>query len=418
MKTFEATVERLLPGGAGCLTTDQGAVLLHDVAPGDRLTARITRQQRGITYGEVQHITEASPERCAPPCPVASQCGGCALQIVTASAHAAIKSDWVRHAFADAWHPQVLWQPVTPCQKGRRRVRWHLDAQQQLGFYSRGSHQVATSSMCMVLTPDLQALLQSWHSVIPALQATHIPQAVYAVALENGIHVVLEYEKKPAELPNIELNRVAEKAIQWWWNDGQVCRPLSRPVLTLHDAVPAGEQDLLLDVGPADFVQGNRSGNRMMVQQVQAWCKGAHRVVDLFSGIGNISLPLAMLGCNVHGFEMNPASVRAANSSAKRLKLNAHYAVCDLMGRLATLPETMIGADVLILDPPRKGAKQLCRQLHRLLPRQIIMIHCDPVSAARDSGLVQQQGYQLQAVRGLDLFPFSGHVESMSLWQR
>jgi|UPI00035D9E93 23S rRNA (uracil1939-C5)-methyltransferase len=418
MKTFDAAVECLLPGGAGCLTTEQGRVLLHDVAPGDRITASVTQQQRGIAHAKLERIVEASPERCAPPCPVADRCGGCALQVVKPSAHAAIKSGWVRHAFAEVWHPHVHWQSVTPCQEGRRRVRWHLNKQQQLGFYSRASHQVVASPSCMVLTPDLQALLQAWHTVTPALQASDAPQAVYAVALENGIHVVLEYKKKPAQLPIIALNTVAEKAIQWWWHDGQVARPLSRPVLQLYDSVLADEQDIQLNVGPDDFVQGNRSGNRAMLQQTQVWCKGARRVVDLFSGIGNISLPLAILGHTVHGFEMNPASVRAANASAKRLSVPARYEVCDLMGRLATLPEAMIGADVLILDPPRKGAKQLCRQLHRLLPRQIIMIHCDPASAARDSDLVAQQGYRLQAVRGLDLFPFSGHVESMSLWQR
>jgi len=157
-----------------------------------------------------------------------------------------------------------------------------------------------------------------------------------------------------------------------------------------------------------------QSGNESMIQQVLAWSEGARRVVDLFSGVGNLSLPLAASGMHVHGAEVNVASVRAANANAKRLHLDARYEQVDLFKSFDV--GSFVGADVLLIDPPRKGARNICRLLPRLMPQKVILIHCDVISAHGDAVAMMQQGYRLKALRALDLFPYSGHVESMSLW--
>jgi len=112
---------------------------------------------------------------------------------------------------------------------------------------------------------------------------------------------------------------------------------------------------------------------------------------------------------------LNAASVRAASKNAKKLGLNAEFVTANLFESFEM--EAYIGADVLILDPPRRGAKKVCSHISRLLPKKIIMISCDTAAGARDGLLLKQHGYRLRALRALDLFPGAGHVETMSLWE-
>jgi len=127
-------------------------------------------------------------------------------------------------------------------------------------------------------------------------------------------------------------------------------------------------------------------------------------------------LPLAVAtGASVFGAELNAASVRAASRNAKALACTASFKVANLFETFDL--EAYIGADILILDPPRRGARKVCQQMSRLLPKKIIMIACDPASGARDGMVLKQQGYVLKALRAIDLFPAAGHVEAMSLWE-
>lgn len=418
---LDGSVEMLLSGGLGRISSAYGAVLLPQVVAGDVVRCELVEKKRGVWHGKVLEVLQPSPQRCSAPCPMADVCGGCALQMVESSSQSSIKSAWVRQSFAKMWREDTAWMPiVTDRESRRRRVRWHINATGAIGFHARNSNTLITIAHCPVLTAPLNALLSLWTKLQQQLLAASLPMptSLYAVQVDNGIHAVLEYAVLPDTKPSLldQVLTANDTPLQWWWRDHHGCRALHKPLLHLQDIVPAGEYDLLLDVGPDDFVQADMVGNQLMVHQIQQWCKGKKRVVDLFCGIGNLSLPLAVLGAEIRGFEMNPASVRAANATAKRLKLQARYAQADLMGR--TDIEGMVGADCLILDPPRKGAKRICQQMHRLLPCSIIMIHCDPASAARDASIVHDQGFHLVAVRALDLFPFSGHVESMSYWQR
>jgi len=121
-------------------------------------------------------------------------------------------------------------------------------------------------------------------------------------------------------------------------------------------------------------------------------------------------------GAGVFGAELNAASVKAALTNANSLGVSGQFVVANLFEDFDQEP--YIGADVLILDPPRRGSKRLCHQMGRLMPKKIIMVSCDVATGARDGALLQAQGYRLKALRGLDLFSGAGHVEAMSLWVR
>ncbi len=406
--------EKILPGGETLVRVDGESVLVANTVPGDVLTLKLSGKRRGVLRGEIIEIVRPSRQRVTPPCPVATECGGCALQFVSQEHQAIVKSGWVSDAFKSFIDGQTDWTPVqVNRQRYRRRVRWFVGYDEQgafLGFYALASHRPVRHADCMVLSPALNAVRQ----IIEDGINPDAIDSVQAIELNDGIHVILEAERCPE---NILADHLGGVALQWWWRDKQqITRPLHKPVQAFHDLLPAGRTHVSLAVGPDDFVQGQDEGNCDLIAQIQTWVGNVQRIADLFCGIGNLSLPLATTtGAHVYGAELNAVSVRAASKNAKQLGLNATFEVANLFESFD--PEPYIGADVLILDPPRRGAKRVCSLMSRLLPKKIIMISCDAAAGARDGVLLKQQGYRLKALRALDLFPYAGHVETVSLWE-
>jgi len=413
--TNKGTAEKILPGGETLVRVDDESVLVANAVPGDVLQVQIQGKRRGVLRGDIVEIIRPSEQRVNARCPVAEQCGGCAMQCVSVENQAEVKSGWVRDAFKPLTDSATEWIPVQPYHdRFRRRVRWFSGQDSGggvLGFYAPASHRPVRHSVCMVVSPALNALRQ-WMEEHVDLQ--HV-DSVQAVQLDDGIHVILEAAVCP-EFSRIE--KIDALPLRWWWRDDKrITRPLKKVSDMFHDVLPVGEADIQLVIGPDDFVQGQAEGNRELITQIQAWAGSVNRIADLFCGIGNLSLPLAAAtGATVFGAELNVASVRAAMANAKVLGISATFVVANLFEAFDLEPYT--GADVLILDPPRRGAKRLCNQISRLLPKKIIMVSCDAAAGVRDGGLLQQHGYRLKALRALDMFPYAGHVETMSLWEQ
>ncbi len=420
-------VKNLLPGGDALVHISSQDSLyktcfVRQAIPGDLVSLSDIHKRRGAVRASLANVEEPSDKRVAAACLVAARCGGCALQYLHKDEHAAVKSQWVQDAFSRVITKDTQWLPVqessAPYDEGwhRRRLRWHVGSNQQkqavLGFRAYQSHDVVEIDDCMVVTGELEALRKALQFALRN-NVINLPESVYAVQLSDAIHVVLEYTGKYVldAMPDIGWQGLK---LQYWCRDKEGLRALSKPVYQLYDHLPTDTGDIAIHIGPDDFVQGQKSGNRMMIKQILAWSAGAKHVVDLFSGAGNLSLPLAASGMQVMGAEVNIASVRAANANAKRLKLPATYQQADLFGNFDV--SAFVGADILIVDPPRKGAKKICSLMNRLLPKKVILVHCDVLSGERDALEMKAQGYRLQALRALDLFPYSGHVESMSLW--
>jgi 23S rRNA (uracil1939-C5)-methyltransferase len=407
--------ERLLPGGEAAVRTSSGICLIANAVPGDHLDIRIEERRRGACRGRIQRIKGPSEQRVAEPgCSVALTCGGCALQFVRPEYQAAIKNAWVRDAFTPHLSDHVDFHGITSGEVvtgSRRRVRWWRGADAHgvfWGFHGRASHRVTRHGECMMVTPNIRQLHRQLSEMpLPGVESVQVTE------LADGMHVVLEgsHQQPVSGLPE----KVAGLPIQGWFRSGKDITPLHRPVYRMHDRLPADEDWIDLEVGPEDFIQASRAGNEAMIRQVQAWSSRARRVADMFAGFGNLSLPLAAaLRASVIGAEIQPASVVAANQSARNLGLDARYVQANLFEDFDL--SLFTGMDVLIMDPPRKGARRICMSLPVLLPRKIILVSCDIASGARDAGMIARQGYHLEAVRVLDMFPFTGHVEAMSLW--
>lgn len=400
-----------MPGGSALIRSMDCLFQLQGALPGEVISFLPAGRSHGFTQGRLMEIIKPSRWRIDPACPVAANCGGCVLQCLHPDEHGPLKSEWIRRAFDPHMRKETMW---TPCDasaqpNARRRVRYWRGEDEHgpfLGFRARGSHRVVRHPHCMQALPAIDSLRKRLETRLPASVLS-----VQITALSDGMYVVLASDAEPDAAP---LTPLADA--QWWWQGGEGVAPLSRPIKRLHDRLPAGSSWLDAEVGPEDFVQGQNEGNMEMLRQIQAWVGKAGRVVDLFSGIGNLSLPLAALGARVTGAEVHPRSVMSANRNAARLGLDARYHEADLFGRFDPTP--FIGADVLILDPPRKGAKKVCRAMNVLLPQSVIMLHCDVDAGARDANMLASYGYRLQALRAFDLFAYAGHVEAMSFWHR
>ncbi len=394
--------------------------LLQNGVPGDRIAFIPGEKRRGAMHGDLVEVIEASVDRISPLCPVASQCGGCAMQFVNTEKQADIKSGWVDAAFDKITDSKTLLLPAeTIAQHGRRRLRWYVGSDEQglfLGFRVRASHAVIRHERCHCATAPLNRLRQQLEATGEIMIQNSL-ESVQVVELYDGIHLILEGVTLPACL-EIPFHEIDGLPIQWWQRSDGVTRPLCKPVQSFHDLLPAGKENAIeLQVGPDDFIQGQAFGNCQIIEQLFDWSEGARFVVDLFSGIGNLSLPVAAAyGSRVIGAELNSASVRAANANAKRLGLNAEYIEANLFERFDVEP--FAGADLLILDPPRRGAKRVCSMMGSLLPAKIVMVNCDAASGGRDGEMLRSLGYRLHTLRALDLFPYTGHVEAMSLWVR
>jgi 23S rRNA (uracil1939-C5)-methyltransferase len=349
---------------------------------------------------------------------VAEACGGCALQALKPGLHAEIKSAWVLDAFRKSRVEKAVWIPaVQAVLHGRRRVRWYIGEDSDgvfPGFRGKNSHMVVRHHSCMTATPELNMLrLKLEESAAEVCLGRY--KSVQVVQVDDGIHVILESAAYPEKFV-APYHSLGDIPLQWWHRDEKRTVPLTRPAKYFYDLLPAGDGDNLpVQIGPDDFIQGQAEGNRQMIQQVIEWSRGAGFVVDLFSGVGNLSLPVSRaLKARVLGAELNEASVRGANANAKRLGLDARYVQVNLFEKFDVEP--FAGAGLLILDPPRRGAKKVCGMMGSLLPAKIIMVNCDVASGGRDGELLHSFGYRLHTLRALDIFPYTGHIEAMSLW--
>lgn len=408
MGMLVGTAEQVLPGGEAVVRYEQGVALVVGAFPGERVAFMPLKRRRGALRGRLMNVLSASPDRTRPLCPHADRCGGCQLQGLKVEAQMRLKSEWVRRVFQPFMSSESCFWPVSerPSLHRRRRARWHVGVKgtrRYLGFRERGSHRVVEQSHCPLVHPTMDALIRSIEGDIP-----EGVQSVQLTRLSDGIHGLFKGGKPMQDLP--------QEGVCWWHVTGEACRPIGKGRL-LHDCIHAQGVTCKLEVGPLDFVQADAEGNQAMINQLFAWAAQANFVVDLFCGIGNLSLPLALhLGCRVVGADVNPASIQRANANARRLGVQAHYKQADLFRRVDG--ERFAGADLLILDPPRSGARLVCSSLARLLPKQIVLISCDLGAAGRDASLIASLGYRLRACRAFDLFPFTGHVEAMSLWTR
>ncbi len=410
-------IERLVPGGEGLARHEDGRrAFVPGAFPGEELEPlRLEEHPQYVRVLEHRRLS-ASAERVAPPCPEVERCGGCDWMALARPAQLRAKAALVEEALgrvAGLHLPPGPLQVVTGSSAlgYRGRVRLHIDEQGRTGFLARGSHRLVPLGACLVAAPEVSAAMGRLRAL----------GGQYGAAL--GYFREAELRHAPAG-PRLSARLWPRDA-----NLGQSAKV--RQLLATLRAEPGwtvavGEEPLpttelqrwplpgaSLLASPEAFTQVNWELNQRLVAAVVegALARGAASFLDVYAGAGNFSLPLGAAGLTGVGVEEEGAALQAARRAQREQGLSGvQWLAGDAARRVARLAQARQRFDLIIVDPPRTGARPLLRGLLALGAPSLAMVSCNPVTLARDlEGLAA--AYTLEQVTAFDFFPHTHHVE-------
>ena len=426
----EVVIESLAQDGRGVAHRDGKAVFIHGALPGERVRFVYERVQRRFDEGRVQEVLEPSPNRVAPRCPHFGVCGGCSLQHLREAAQIHAKEQVLRDALAHIGRvqPASYLPPLVAGHWGYRRkarlgVKYVAKKGRLLvGFRERGSSFITELQRCEVLHPRLgQRLLELGELIAGLTIRDRVPQVEMAMG-DQTCALVLRVLTPPTTDDQARLRRFgSEHGFALYLQEGgpDSLRPLDAPA-DLNYHLPTLE--LQLHFSPLDFTHVHLELNRRLVEQALILLdpQPHERVLDLFCGIGNSTLPLPTRAGPVTGVEGEAGLVARARQNALAHGFDScRFYTADLYGPLDQEPWVQESFDRVLLDPPRSGAMELLPLLPRLGAHRILYISCYPATLARDAGvLVHELGYRLECAGVMDMFPHTAHVESIALFHR
>ncbi|MEW8689676.1 MAG: 23S rRNA (uracil(1939)-C(5))-methyltransferase RlmD [Candidatus Thiodiazotropha endolucinida] len=432
VEPVEAEIESLTQDGKGVAHIDGKATFVYGSLPGERVRFVYTGRRRKYDEGRVVEVIESSPQRTEPRCSQFGICGGCSLQHQQPEAQVASKQQAMLDALKHIGKvvPDEVMSPLV-CEsvwgyrrKARLGVRYVPKKGGTLvGFRERGSSFVADIDQCHILHPRVGQLIPQLSALIDQLSIhDQIPQIEMAMGDEECI-LIFRMLSPPSDEDLMKLAIFApQHGISIYIQEGgpESIRPLDFEPTTLSYSLP--EYDLQLDFLPSDFTQVNTDINRQMVKRAISLLElqPDDRVLDLFCGLGNFTLPLASAAGQVIGVEGDSGLVARGRENALRNAIdNIEFYTANLYETLDNEPWLMQRFNKVLLDPPRSGAVEILKHLPKLGAERIVYVSCYPGTLARDAGiLVHEQGYRLKCAGVMDMFPHTAHVESIALFER
>jgi 23S rRNA (uracil1939-C5)-methyltransferase len=437
MSEAELDIERMCFGGAGFGRVEGKACFVPFTAPGDRARIRVLREKRSFLEGELLELPVASPLRIAPACPLFGSCGGCNWQHLPYAEQLRQKGDIFGESLRRIGRVEsdcLLPVAASASQYGyRSRIQLKLSRQggvTLLGFFRGGSHQVVDApDGCAIADPLLNRITGEFRSLLSRLpELSAVSQIDLAIGDDAQSVALLHADARESQalacallaarafLPSVSglyLRVGAKSRIEKVFG-----------VESLSYGIPEGlfpgSRPMRLRFGRGGFSQVNYPQNLRLIRAVfdLAQLTGTERVLDLYCGNGNISVPIAPFVARLTGIEGYAPSIEdaIANAAANAVG-NVSFQVSDAalaVRRLAARGERF---DLVLLDPPRAGAEAV-GEIARLAPKAIIYVSCDPTTLSRDLALLGDKGYHVVCSQPVDMFPQTYHLESVTLLKR
>ncbi|MCV9878528.1 23S rRNA (uracil(1939)-C(5))-methyltransferase RlmD [Brenneria izbisi] len=427
------TVDSLDPFGQGVARHQGKTIFVTGVLPGERAEIQLTEEKRQFAHAKLIRLLSPSAERVQPRCPHFTTCGGCQQQHADIALQQRSKASALRRMMSHDMDEASL--PVTtiagPAYAYRRRTRLALyyfqgkqsqgkqpqGKQQRLimGYRQSGSHDLVDINACPILRPELESLLLPLRDCLGRLQAAKRLGHVELVLADNGPLMVLRHLDPLSHADTQALRDFAQRQAL-----AVYLAPDAQSLARLAGEPPVYQiAGMDLTFSPRDFIQVNDAVNQQMVAQALAWLdvQPQDRILDLFCGMGNFTLPLAQRAACVVGVEGVMALVEKGRENARRNALgNVTFFHQNLDDDVTQQPWAAQGFDKILLDPARAGAAGVMKQIVRLAPQRVVYVSCNPTTLARDSKILLAAGYRLANVAMLDMFPHTGHLESMALF--
>ena len=443
-KIYEAVICDYTAEGQGIAKIDGCAVFVPNAIVGETCLVRIEKAQKTWAAGKITRLLEKSPHRVNRLCPVAKLCGGCAFWHMDYEEECRMKSERVRQALSRIGGEAIEEIPLLAapgCTFYRNKAVYPVGSKKgkaYAGFFREGSHQIVENEGCLILFPEAD---QVKNLVIDFLNENRI--SAYDETLHKGL--------------------VRHIFVRRGWVSGQVLvcltvngrrLPQEKKLIEALKTVPGfttlvlsvntkpgnsvlGEEEILL-YGPGyiedtlcglsfrlsakSFYQVNHPQAQRLYEAAiaQAGITKNDLVLDLYCGVGTITLIMAKQAGRVIGVEVVEAAVRDAVENARRNGIQNAEFFCGDAGKAAlALEEQGIRPDVVVVDPPRKGLNaDTIEALRRMKPKRIVYVSCDPATLARDVALLKEKGYTLSSAQAADLFPRCAHVESIACLER
>ena len=435
-------VESLDLEGQGVAHHDGKVVFVSGALPGERVIARLVRRKPRHDVARTVSVTRPSSSRVTPRCPHFGVCGGCSIQHIEPFAQVAFKQRVLEETL---WHlartrpermlPPIVGQPWGYRFRARLTVR-HVPKKGGVlvGFHERGSSYVADMTECHTMPAHVSALLPKLRRLVEELSIRdRLPQVEVAVGDQDRELITALVFRVLVEPTGADLERLREfvrtHAVEGWLQpkgpDSIVPLPGTTP-RPLGYSLP--DFGLWMGFAPTEFTQVNSGINQVLVTRAVGLLDPApdDRVVDLFCGLGNFSLPLATRACRVIGIEGSKELVRRAGQTAlangfgtpARPGREVRFETADLFAFDETRWQALGRVDRLLIDPPRDGALAVARVLAATSapPRRVVYVSCNPATLARDVAiLVHEGGWRLKAAGVVNMFAQTSHVESIAV---
>jgi 23S rRNA (uracil1939-C5)-methyltransferase len=423
-----ATIVDLTHDGVGVADVDGRRLFVADALPGERVEIVLRKRRRKLQEADLVRVLEASPARVQPECKYFGRCGGCALQHLEHWSQVELKQRVVAEALKRIggvepreWLPPVVSEPWHYRRRARLGVKYVAGKNRVLvGFRERAGPYITDMLGCPVLVPPVDGLLGELAELIEKSSVRErLPQIEVAVA-DGVVALVFRVLAEPSAADTEEFRAFgARHDIDLYWQRGGpgTIVPMTRARPLTYEL---REHGLTFEFLPTDFVQVNAAVNAELVSTAVrlAEVQPADRVLDLFCGLGNFSLPLAQRAATLLGVEGDAGLVaRAVRNAARNGVHNARFVTADLMAPGWSFYREPW--DVVVLDPPRTGAEGPVAELDSSGVRRVVYVSCHPATLARDArALVEKHGFTLRAARVFDMFPHTHHVEALALFTR
>lgn len=416
-----------LSDGMTCFVT--GAI------KGETCRVKLNKIGRSCAWGEVDQALEPSPSRVGPGCPYFSRCGGCSLRFMSYEEELAFKKQKVQDALKRLGGTDVEVSAIYGAQhteRYRNKVQFPV-AGEAIGFYQKRTHVVTDVEDCL-LQPEacanLRRAVRDWmrQHRVPAYDEKGHKGLVRHVYVRTNSHgeslccLMVNGESLPHEEELVSALRLAEKGlvgVVLGANKKKTNVILGDAYRTLwgQDYLEETLCGLKFRLSVPSFFQVNREQTEVLYAKALelAGLNGNETVLDLYCGIGTISLALAGQAGRVIGVEVVPEAIEDAKKNARRNGVtNAEFFCADAGDIAQKLAQEGLKPDVITVDPPRKGlAQEVVDAIVQMAPRRVVYVSCDPATLGRDVKRFEEQGYRAVQACAVDLFPRTSHVESV-----
>ena len=438
-KIYEAEIVDYTSEGQGVAKIEGCAVFVPNAIVGEICTVRIEKAAKTWASGKIVEILKRSEHRINRACPVAKLCGGCAFHHMDYEEESRMKAERVRTCLNRIGGESLESVPILAaptCEGYRNKAQYPVGMKKGkacAGFFRAGSHEVIENQRCLILPEESDQVKNiviayaNQFRMMPYDEKNHrgLLRHIYVRrgAVSGQILVCLVLNGRHLPKPEVLIKRLKKvpgfATLVISVNTRVGNSVLGEEFITLYG--PGYIEDTLCGLNfrlsPRSFYQVNHhQAQRLYEAAIQrAEITKNDTVLDLYCGVGTITLAMAKAAGRVIGVEVVPQAVEDARDNASRNGIENAEFFCGDAGQAALeLEKQGVRADVVVVDPPRKGLNaDTIEALHRLSPRRIVYVSCDPATLARDVALLKERGYQVKDAVAADLFPRCAHVETI-----